>query len=123
MAFMEEVGCSHGDVVAKSDQESSIRALVEAVGQMKGIKGSGRWIVEHSPVGSSQSNGIIERAVQSIEGQLRVIKLALEKRYKVELPVQHPLLAWAVEYAGVMLNRCEVGHDGRTAYERLKAKR
>ena len=123
VAFLEEVGCLHGDVVAKSDQESSIRALVEAVGQMKGIKGSGRWIVEHSPVGSSQSNGVIERAVQSIEGQLRVIKLALERRYKVELPVQHPLLAWAVEYAGVVLNRCEVGHDGRTAYERLKGKK
>ena len=38
----------------------------------------GRWIVEHSPVGSSQSNGVIERAVKSVEGQLRVVKLALE---------------------------------------------
>jgi hypothetical protein len=80
VALLEEVGCLHGDVVAKSDQESSVRALAEAVGQMKGIKGSGRWIVESSPVGSSQPNGVVERAVQIIEGQLRVIKLALGKR-------------------------------------------
>jgi hypothetical protein len=32
-------------------------------------------------------------------------------------------LAWAVKYAGAVLNRCEVGHDGRTAYERLKGKK
>ena len=32
-------------------------------------------------------------------------------------------MAWAVKYAGAVLNRCEVGHDGRTAYERLKGKK
>ena len=50
--------------------------------------------------------------------------MAVEKRYKIEeLPVQHPLLAWAVEYTGVVLNRCEVGRDGRAAHERLKGKK
>ena len=27
-----------------------------------------------------------------------------------------------VEYASYLLNRCEVSHDGKTAYERLKGK-
>jgi hypothetical protein len=123
IAFLEEVGCLHGDVVVKSDQESSIRSLVDSIGKLKVIRGSGRWIPEHSPVGSSASNGIAERAVQSVQGQLRVIRLALEKRYGVEISAEHPIFAWALEFAAVVLNRCEVGHDGLTAYQRLKGKR
>ena len=113
VSFIEEIGFLHQDLIVKSDQESSVRAVVEEVGTARAALGSGKWIVEHSPVGSSQSNGVVERAVQSVQGQLRVMKLAME-------PSSHPLLAWAVEYAGVLLNRFEVGHDGRMAYERLK---
>ena len=123
VAFLEELGCLSGDVVTKSDQEPSMKALVNQVGMLRASKGTGRWIIEHSPVGESQANGVVERGVQSIEGQLRVIKLALETRWGAEIPVEHPILAWAVEYASFLLNRYEVGHDGKTAYERLKRKR
>ena len=80
-------------------------------------------MVEYSPVGASAPNGVIERAIQSVQAQVRVLKLALENRYKVELPVKHVLIPWMIEYAAFLLNRCEVGHDGKTAYERLKGKR
>jgi hypothetical protein len=123
VSYLAEVGCLYGDVIAKSDQESSLKSLVEAVGKLKGLSGSGKWIVEHSPVGASQSNGVIERGIQSVQGQLRVVRLALEKRYKVAIPAEHAFIAWAVEFAGVVLNRLEVGHDGKTAYQRLKGKR
>ena len=33
------------------------------------------------------------------------------------------MFVWLVEYAAFLLNRHEVGQDGRTAYERLKGKR
>ena len=122
-AFIEEIGYMHQDLIVKSDQESAVRAVVEEIGRARAATGSGKWIVEHSPVRSSQSNGIVERAVQSVQGQLRVMKLAMEKRWKVTIPSSHPLLAWAAEYAGFLLNRFEVGHDGRTAYERLKGKK
>ena len=123
LAFLEEIGHLSGSVIVKSDQEPSLRALVEEIGRVRGTRSSGKWIVENSPVGSSQSNGVIERAMQSIEGQLRVLKLALERRWMAEIPVHHLVLAWAVEYASFLLNRFEVGHDGKTAYERLKGKR
>jgi hypothetical protein len=123
VAFLEEIGCLHGDVVVKSDQESSIQSLVDGLAKMKSVRGSGRLIVEHSLVGSSASNGVAERAVQSVQGQLRVIRLALEKRYRAEIPAEHSLIAWAVEFASIALNRLEVGHDGKTAYQRLKGKR
>jgi hypothetical protein len=82
-----------------------------------------KWIVENSPVGASASNGVIERGIQSVQGQVRIIRLALERRYGASIPAEHPLMAWAVEFVAVVLNRVEIGHDGRTAYQRLQGKR
>ena len=111
-------------MIVKSDQESSINSLVDEIGRMRAAEGSaGRWVKEHFPVGSSASNGIVERAVQSVEGQVRVLKLALEKRWGAEIPSKHAVIPWMIEYAAYLLNRFEVGHDGKTAYERLKGKR
>ena len=31
-------------------------------------------------------------------------------------------MAWLVEFAAVLINRYEVGHDGKTPYERLRGK-
>jgi hypothetical protein len=58
-----------------------------------------------------------------VQGQLRVVRLALEKRYGVEISAHHPIFAWGIEYSSVVLNRREVGRDGRTAYQRLTGKR
>jgi hypothetical protein len=123
VAFLSEVGCLHGDVICKSDQEPAVRSLVDAVGRCRAVAGSGKWIIENSPVGASASNGVVERGIQSVQGQVRIIRLALERRYGVSIPAEHPLMAWAVEFAAVVLNRMEIGHDGKTAYQRLKGKR
>ncbi len=48
-----------------------------------------------------------------MEAQVRVLKLAVENRYKVELPVKHVLAPCIIEYAALLLNRFEVGHDGK----------
>ena len=114
VAFLTEVGCLHGDVIVKSD-ENAIKCVVEEVGKHRAAAGGGKWIVEHSPVGASASNGSVERAIQSVEAQVRVLKLALEHRYKVELPAKHAMIPWMIEYAAFLLNRFEVGHDGKTA--------
>ena len=56
----------------KTDQEPALRSIVEDVGRFKVSDGSGRYVVEYSPVGASQSNGMLERAIQSVSGQTRV---------------------------------------------------
>lgn len=57
-SFVKELGCEFVDVVIKTDQEPALISLVEVVRRMRvGVK----TFIEHSPVGSSQSNGIIER--------------------------------------------------------------
>ena len=122
VAFMREVGCEQGDITVKTDQEEAMKSIVTAVGRVRAAAGGGRMTVEMSPVGQSQSNGIAERAIQSVEGQTRVLKDALEGRLKMRIPAQHPMMPWLVEWAAVVLNRYEVGKDGKTSFERCKGK-
>jgi hypothetical protein len=122
VSFLREIGCEHGSIVVKSDQEPAIMAIVTDVGRVRAATGSGKYVVEQSPVRSSQSNGVIERGIQSVEAQIRVLTSALEKRWKVELPSKHAVMPWIIEYAALLLNRFEVGRDGKTSYERCKGK-
>ena len=61
MAFMKEVGCEHGDMVHKADQEVVMDQILSDVGRLRAAQGGGRFVAENSPVGASQSNGVIER--------------------------------------------------------------
>ena len=60
MEFLDECGCSRGDIVIKSDQEPAIKILVQDVVE---ARGDSRTLVEESPVKSSGSNGIVEGGV------------------------------------------------------------
>ena len=136
--FLKEIGLENADVVLKSDQENSIMDVLnnlarrrsadsklesfEGPGVLTGGPRQGRAIPEASPTGSSGSNGVIERAVQAIEGQVRTLKLALESRIGGTIPSDHDIVPWIVEHAAVIINKGQVGADGKTAYERLKGK-
>ena len=121
-AFIKEIGVERVDIVAKSDQEPSIKQVVEDVGRHRG-EGAGQWITEFSPVGSSASNGVVERGIPSVQGQVGVLKDALEARWKREIATEECVAPWIVERAAHTLNRFEVGKDGRTAFERCKGKK
>ena len=86
VAFLKEIGCEGQDLILKSDQEEAIKALVNEVIRWRS---SSRTIPEMSPVKSSQSNGIAERAIESIVSQVRVAKSALEARWQVEIGDAH----------------------------------
>ena len=92
-------------------------------GVLKSRPASRRYVVEYSPVGASQSNGMIERAIQSVSGQTRVLLSALEEKWGCSIPYDHPPICCIVEYASVLLNRFKVGVDGRTACERNGGKK
>ena len=57
-----------------------------------------------------------------MEGQIRALKDALDARFCVTVASNHIFLVWMVEFAGALINRCEVGHDGKTPYGRLRKK-
>ena len=110
-----------GTVSLKSDQESALKDLVHEVQLIRGRQKL-ETLIEESKVYDSQSNGIAERAVQSVETITRTHKLALEKKLGVVIPSKHPIMTWLVEHAADMLNKYQVRSDGRTSYERIRVK-
>ena len=54
----------------------------------------GRTIVEESPVKSSGSNGRAERAVQTLEGQIRILLLGLEARLGCRVDAKEPIVTY-----------------------------
>ena len=61
-------------VILKTDQEPAIRDVQRAVRDRR----QHETILENSPVGESQSNGKVERCIQSVVAQMRTKKGALE---------------------------------------------
>ena len=124
VAFMREIGCEFGDLTMKSDNEEAIKALVSDVARVRAAGGGpGRTNIETSKTYSSASNGVVERGIRSVQGMVRVLRSALEDRVGAKVDGERAIWPWLVEYAAFLLNRGEVGHDGKTAYERCKAKR
>jgi len=119
MQCIKEIGYSTTPISIKRDHEPAI----EAVNQQVIANRTAQTLIEHSPVGSSQSNGSIENAVAEAEGQIRTGRLALEQNYGVRIPINHPIIPWLVMYAGFALRCYLVGRDGKTAYQRIRGKR
>ena len=67
-------------------------------------------------------NGAIENAVKGVQGQLRTLKLALEKRMKKQINSEHPTSAWLIEWAATILNRYVRGASGQTPYRMIAGK-
>ena len=116
--FINELGHGNTDIIIKSDNEPVMNAIREQVANAR--KAATR--PEHSPVGSSQSNGSIENAAKKIEGYIRSIKLSIESRYNCKLPINHFMTYWIANHAGFCVNRFEVGTDGKTPYQRVRGK-
>ena len=121
-AFLQEIGADTGDITLKRDQEPAMKAVLSEVSRHRAAAGGGRTVIEHSAVVDSKGNGVVERAVKSIEEEIRVARSALEMRIGVKIEPEHAVMAQLIEYVSLLLNRCEVGRDGRTAYERNKNK-
>jgi len=102
------------EIVMKGDQEYPLQTLLSM------IKASwdGRAVPENSAVGESESNGAVERAIQTVEGQIRTMKDALEHKIGQEVPPDAMVITWMVAYASTLIRRCLVGRDGKTAHQR-----
>ena len=115
---LEMIGI-RGDMMVRTDQEPALKAVME---QVAGLRKDVKTILEMAPVGDSKGNGFAERAVQSIEEMVRVVKIAFEARTKELLKVDHKIFSWMVQHAADLLNKFVVGVDGRTAYHRVRGR-
>ena len=120
LEFIAENGDTERDIIVKTDQEPSIQYLIKDLVESRN---DGKTIVEESPVKSSGSNGIVERAVQDVESRIRAIFLGLQERLGRKLDARERIVAFIPEYAAYLMNRLCQGDDGKVAYERIKGKK
>ena len=78
------------EVIIKSDQEPAVTALIDDI---KHLRPGVRINTEMTPVGASQSNGVVECGIQSMQGLLSTMKSALEARWSTTIPDGQPILA------------------------------
>ena len=98
----------------RTDQEPSCLALQTKVKKQSDME----VVLQNSPVGESQSNGVAEKAVQEVEDQVRCLKVALEENINDKISKKSCVLPWLVEHAAWLYNHTHVGKDGFTAAER-----
>ena len=106
--------------IFKTDQEPSIIELKRRV--VEELPEGYQVTMEESPVNEHEANGTIERAVSTVSGFVRTLKVALERSYG-KIDQKHVIVPWLIEYAGTVATLFEVGADGRTAYQRQRGKR
>ena len=96
----------HTRIIVKADNEPSIqalahRAIVLAKIELKDME----QVSKEDPVAyDSMTNGGTEVGVRLLRGLFRSVKLCLEARINMEIPVGHPMIAWMMEHASLILN-------------------
>jgi hypothetical protein len=114
----------HVRLILKSDQEVSLLALVtQTLKVMKfKVEGLESLTTEQSAAYESQSNGATEVAVRAMRGVIRTLRLCLEARVGKKIPDGHPLMAWLMEHAALLLNVTVRGEDGLTPWGRVRGR-
>ncbi len=108
----------HTEIILKGDGEPALIQLMEEITRRR----SHSTIIQNPPAYDPQSNGAAEKAVQDYMGQERAGKIGLEYRLKVKVESQWPIMEWIGEHACTLLDRCQVGHDGKVPYQRRMGK-
>eukprot|EP00959_Pyramimonas_sp_CCMP1952_P432448 9055848-Pyramimonas_sp.AAC.1 len=85
-SYSVKVGCDmvsftgYKKVILKSDGEAAITTLANRIKASCDLDMG----VEASPVGDSKANGEIERAIRTVQGQVRTLQSALDANYRTE---------------------------------------
>jgi hypothetical protein len=108
--------------IFKSDQEPAILALKAEALKILKVLAAKEVVLEESPVGDSQSNGLAECAVREVKGVVRSLRWALEELHGMKVENTSTVLPWLVRHAGSMISRTRRGADGRTAFELRKGR-
>ena len=122
-ALVEDVKwLGYSKLTLKSDNEPAIvKLLTEALRELR-VQGIDQLMEEHSPEYDPQANGSAEVAVRLLKGHLRTLRSCLESRIGFRVPVNHSLTTWLVRHAAALVTWCAKGHDGQTAYQRVRGR-
>ena len=122
--IIRSLGCS----IIKSDQALVIKSMERKDVESLHEDDFGEFcccqvVMLHSPVGESAANGVIENAIQRVQGQVRAIKLDIETNIKAKLNPSQTIWLWPIEYAAqTFLFWRTSGDDGLTAIQRIRGR-
>ena len=105
--------------MTKCDQEQSMKRIAELLQEWRRPR---RMIVEYSPKGSHESNGVVENAHYHLEGVLRTMRSDLMEKTGVNVNVKSLLAPWLVRHCAWSLTRFAISADGQTAFKRQRDK-
>ena len=103
----------------KCDQEESMKRIAELLQERRRPR---RTIIEYSPKGSDQSNGVVQNAHYHLEGLLRTMRSDLMEKTGVNVNVKSLLAPWLVRRCAWSLTRFAMGAGGQTAFKRQRGK-
>ena len=110
-----------GRCVLQADGEPAQKAFVKDVIEEVCRTSTTGVASTHTPAHDHQANGGVEKAARDVKDQERVMRCALARHIG---PVQlaQPVFEWMVAWAAELLTGAQVGHDGMTAYRRLRGR-
>ena len=97
------------DLMVKTDGEP---AIVQVAKELQKLRT--HWtLIEHPPAYDPKSNDAAEKAVDMSMGQMRAIKIGLEKRIQMRIETTWAVLTWIAEHACMMLTGIKLAAMGR----------
>jgi len=109
---------NYDKMIIRTDNEPAILALRRSIMTMC----TGRVLQEDAIKGESQSNGLAEVGVRIVEGIARTLKIDVEEKMQMKIDDSSVVLAWMIEHACTLYNRCTILDDGRTPWQRAFGK-
>ena len=122
MLVADVMWLGYSRVILKSDNEPSIKTLLGVALRALKVSEIAQVMEESPPPYDSQANGGIEIGCKLVRGMVRTLKGCLEERVQMRIPADHPMIAWVVQHAALLLTTRVRGHDGKTAWERVRGK-
>ena len=108
---------NHQKVILQIDQQPNVIDVKHKAGTHIPTE----IVYEESPVGDSNANGSIERANQTIQGQIRAIKGYTERQIGATIGLDSSVLKWLVRHAEWTLATFHFGGDGMTTHHAPEA--
>jgi hypothetical protein len=114
VGFLRDEGLSSGCVL-QYDPEGGARTICEKTADIcKKVK------VRQTPRKSHASNGSVGRFHQAVQGQTRTFKSMIQREYKTELDLDHPIVAWLIRHSGWSITRFQKNVTGKTLFQKAR---
>ena len=111
-----------GAIILQGDPEASIKQIVNAVAACRsklGLETQTRFV----PRGSHQSNGLVEKMVQTVRNNGKTLRAYLEDRCRCKIEGHRHVFAWTLRHAAFLLNRFGRPVRGIPPFEVIFARR